>query len=177
MFLVNYLMWLQTKMRSLFWHTSKLAVLLACFFVASCGFHLKQASYLPDDLKEITLSGDDKRSALFEQLQSDLQRAQVSLTPKNTKQAAELYLYNDSLERQTLSLFKNGQVAQYELAYRVSYRLTRPGQEPVKQMFELYRNYQDDPDNALAKAKELELILTEMRRLASQRIIRELSQL
>ena len=176
MFQVSCLMWLQTKMRGLF-GISKLAIVLACLLVASCGFHLKQASYLPADLKQLTLSGDDRRSALFEQLQADLKRAQVSLQPANPQSAAELYLYNDSLERQTLSLFKNGQVAQYELAYRVRYRLTRPDQAPVEQMFELYRNYQDDPDNALAKAKELELILSEMRHRASQRIIRELSQL
>jgi len=59
----------------------------------------------------------------------------------------------------------------------VSYRLTRPNQAPYEQSFELYRNYQDDPNNSLAKSKELEIILSEMRKLATKRIIRELSQL
>ncbi len=138
---------------------------------------MKQASYLPDDLKVLTLSADDARSELYEQLKSDLIRAQVTLNPTRAKQVSELHLFKDSLERQTLSLFKNGQVAQYELAYKVSYRVTRPSGKAVEQTFELYRNYQDDPDNALAKAKELELIVSELRRQASERIIRELSQI
>jgi LPS-assembly lipoprotein len=55
--------------------------------------------------------------------------------------------------------------------------LKRPGQKAINQSFELYRNYQDDPDNALAKAKELDLLLREIRKQASRRIVRELSQL
>ncbi|MCG7533895.1 LPS assembly lipoprotein LptE [Pseudoalteromonas sp. OOF1S-7] len=155
--------------------------LITCVTLSGCGFQLKKASYLPDDLRVLHLSGTDSKSALFMSLRQELKRAQVRLLPSpklgNGKDAVELHLYRDSLERQTLSLFKNGQVAQYELAYSVRYRLTRPGFEPVEQEFELYRNYQDDPDNALGKSQEREIILSELRQLASRRIIRELSQL
>ncbi|MBQ4845753.1 LPS assembly lipoprotein LptE [Pseudoalteromonas sp. MMG005] len=155
-----------------------LALALICVLLSSCGFHLKKASYLPQDLQTIILTADDKRSEVFELLKADLKRADVSIIDsKHAVNNVSLHLYKDTLERQTLSLFKNGQVAQYELAYGVAYRITRPGQEPVEQGFELYRNYQDDPDNALAKAKELDIILRELRQLASKRIIRELSQL
>ncbi|TMO64500.1 LPS assembly lipoprotein LptE [Pseudoalteromonas aurantia] len=154
------------------------ALALFCVLLSSCGFHLKKASYLPDDLRTITLTADNPRSEVYELLKSDLERAQVALLPTNSSsQHTALHLYKDTLERQTLSLFKNGQVAQYELAYAVTYRVSRPGKEPVEQGFELYRNYQDDPDNALAKAKELDIILRELRQLASKRIVRELSQL
>ncbi|MCG7560604.1 MULTISPECIES: LPS assembly lipoprotein LptE [Pseudoalteromonas] len=162
------------------WHGFMLA-LFACVALSGCGFALKKASYLPDDLRVLYLSGTDSKSALYSSLKQALRRAQVELLPSpklgNGQKAVELHLYRDSLERQTLSLFKNGQVAQYELAYSVRYRLTRPGFEPVEQEFELYRNYQDDPDNALGKAQEREIILSELRELASRRIIRELSQL
>ena len=59
----------------------------------------------------------------------------------------------------------------------MSYVVKRPKQEAIEKRFELYRNYQDDPDNALAKAKELELLISEIRQQASRRIVRELSQL
>nr|WP_306288137.1 hypothetical protein [Pseudoalteromonas sp. WY3] len=55
--------------------------------------------------------------------------------------------------------------------------INRPNAEPIEKRFELYRNYQDDPDNALAKAKELALLISEIRQQASRRILRELSQL
>ncbi|NOU52551.1 hypothetical protein HG263_18775 [Pseudoalteromonas sp. JBTF-M23] len=156
-----------------------LALALVCVLLSSCGFHLKKASYLPIEMRTLQLTGDDTRAQLFELLSSDLRQAKVALvtSAKNNTPIAKLHLYRDTLERQTLSLFKNGQVAQYQLAYGVSYRLTRPNQEPIEQRFELYRNYQDDPDNAIAKAKELELLLNELRQLASERIVRELSQL
>ncbi|MFY8298277.1 LPS assembly lipoprotein LptE [Pseudoalteromonas sp. SS15] len=154
-----------------------LAFLLACVLLSGCGFHLKQASYLPKELQTLHLSGDDSKSELFSLLRKDLITSQVTISDNRNKQVPELHLYRDSLTRQTLSLFRNGQVAQYELAYSVSYRVTRPGLEPVDKEFEIYRNYQDDPDNALAKAKELDIILNELRKQASKRIVRELSQL
>ncbi|ALO43144.1 LPS assembly lipoprotein LptE [Pseudoalteromonas phenolica] len=170
-------MWLQTKMHLSHSNKHGLAFLLACVLLSGCGFHLKQASYLPKELQTLHLSGDDSKSELFSLLRKDLVASQVTISDNRNKQVPELHLYRDSLTRQTLSLFRNGQVAQYELAYSVSYRVTRPGLEPIDKGFEIYRNYQDDPDNALAKAKELDIILNELRKQASKRIVRELSQL
>ncbi|TMO77826.1 hypothetical protein CWC16_11950 [Pseudoalteromonas sp. S3776] len=153
-----------------------LALVLMCFVLSSCGFHLKKASSLPDNLKTLTLKGDDEKSSLFLNLKKELKASNVELTP-SAKNVAQLYLRKESIERQTLSLFQNGQVAEYELAYGVSYVVKRPGEKAIEKRFELYRNYQDDPDHALAKAKELELLISEIRQQASRRIVRELSQL
>jgi LPS-assembly lipoprotein len=153
-----------------------LALVLMCFVLSSCGFHLKKASSLPDNLKTLTLKGDDEKSSLFLNLKKELKASNVELTP-SAKNVAQLYLRKESIERQTLSLFQNGQVAEYELAYGVSYVVKRPGEKAIEKRFELYRNYQDDPDHALAKAKELEMLISEIRKQASRRIVRELSQL
>jgi len=153
-----------------------LALVLMCFVLSSCGFHLKKASSLPDNLKTLTLKGDDEKSSLFLNLKKELKASNVELTP-SAKNVAQLYLRKESIERQTLSLFQNGHVAEYELAYGVSYVVKRPGEKAIEKRFELYRNYQDDPDHALAKAKELELLISEIRKQASGRIVRELSQL
>jgi len=83
----------------------------------------------------------------------------------------------DSLQRRTLSLFSNGQVAEYELIYKVQYQLILPGQEPRPYQIELYRDYQDDPSRALAKSKELDLMLSELRSQAVARIIRQFGRL
>ncbi|AZN32214.1 LPS assembly lipoprotein LptE [Pseudoalteromonas sp. Xi13] len=153
-----------------------LALVLMCFVLSGCGFHLKKASSLPDNLKTLTLKGDDEKSSLFLNLKKELKASNVELTT-SAKNVAQLYLRKESIERQTLSLFQNGQVAEYELAYGVSYVVKRPGEKAIEKRFELYRNYQDDPDHALAKAKELELLISEIRKQASSRIVRELSQL
>ncbi|MBU2970317.1 hypothetical protein KO527_13250 [Pseudoalteromonas sp. C2R02] len=157
-----------------------IAVLLCSVALSGCGFKLKKASVLPQEFKYLTVTADDANSALYRQLKKQLVNANVDLSEDAIGRQANsphLVLNKDKLDRRTLSLFKNGQVAEYELTYHVAYQVFRPGQDTVKHNFELYRTYQDDPNKALAKAKELDIILTEMRLQASHRIVRELSQL
>jgi len=157
-----------------------IAVMLCSVVLSGCGFKLKKASVLPQEFKYLTVTADDANSALYRQLKKQLVNAKVDLSEDAVGRQANsphFILNKDKLDRRTLSLFKNGQVAEYELTYHVAYQLVRPGQDTVKQNFELYRTYQDDPNKALAKAKELDIILAEMRLQASHRILRELSQL
>jgi LPS-assembly lipoprotein len=56
-----------------------LALALVCLLLTSCGFHLKKASNLPDDLKVISLVGDDEKSALFELVEKELIASKVDL--------------------------------------------------------------------------------------------------
>ncbi len=151
--------------------------LLCLVLLSGCGFRVKQVSDLPTDLRKLTVISEDNESQLYRQLKKQLDRAKVIYSDVNRADRAELLLFKDKLDRRTLSLFKNGQVAEYELTYHVSYQLNRPGDEAIKKNFELYRTYQDDPNSALAKAKELDIILSEMRTQASYRILRELSKL
>jgi len=58
-----------------------LALVLMCFVLSSCGFHLKKASSLPDNLKTLTLKGDDEKSSLFLNLKKELKTSNVELTP------------------------------------------------------------------------------------------------
>jgi len=119
----------------------------------------------------------DKHSELLQQLGAQLERNQVRLLDSSDAQSAIFVLDSDSLQRRTLSLFPNGQVAEYELIYKVNYQLVLPGQEPRPYQIELYRDYQDDPSRALAKSKELDLMLTELRQQAVARIIRQFGRL
>ena len=84
----------------------------------------------------------------------------------------DIRLQGDDLNRRLLSLFPTGQVAEYELILSVRYLIAFPGKEPQAVEFEVTREYQDDPDAILAKSRELQLVLTEMRQQASERIVR-----
>ncbi|TMO81756.1 LPS assembly lipoprotein LptE [Pseudoalteromonas spongiae] len=149
--------------------------LLLCFvLLVGCGFKLRTASVLPDDLQNLVVTATTPDSQLFTELQNSLTLSNINTDSKHA--TAELKLLKDSLNRRTLSLFPNGQVAEHELIYTVSYQLIRDKQKPITNSFELTRNYQDDPDNALAKSREMELILSELRQQASNLIIRQLGQ-
>ncbi|WP_372770643.1 LPS assembly lipoprotein LptE [Pseudoalteromonas sp.] len=150
--------------------------LLLCFvLLVGCGFKLRTASVLPKDLQNLVVTANNPDSQLYAELQKSLALSNINTTDESHA-SAELKLLNDSLTRRTLSLFPNGQVAEHELIYTVRYQLIRDQQKPITNSFELTRNYQDDPDNALAKSREMELILSELRTQASNLIIRQLGQ-
>ena len=149
--------------------------LLLSLLLSSCGFQLRGSLPL-EKYPAVYLQGD-KHSELLQQLGMQLERNQVKLLDSSDAGAAIFVLDSDSLQRRTLSLFPNGQVAEYELIYKVNYQLVLPGQEPRPYQIELYRDYQDDPSRALAKSKELDLMLTELRSQAVARIIRQFGRL
>lgn len=149
--------------------------LLSSILLSSCGFHLR--GDLPLSHFPAMYIQSDRHSELAALLSSRLEYNKVELLGSYQQSAPMLQLLSDTLERRTLSLFPNGQVAEYELIYKVRYMLTMPEGEAQPYEFELFRDYQDDPNQALAKAKELELMLGELRQQAASRIMRQLARL
>lgn len=154
------------------------ALLIVCLIlsIAACGFTLRGSQQLPGNIKQVevrSLSAHDPQArALANRLsvyQLGYTRAASELDMPNT---VILELRPENLDRRLLSLFPTGQVAEYELIYRIDYRITFPGQEPINTSLEVLREYQDDPDQVLAKSRELDLVLEEMRADAADRIIR-----
>ncbi|MDF3126833.1 MULTISPECIES: LPS assembly lipoprotein LptE [Rheinheimera] len=150
-------------------------LLISSLLLTSCGFHLRGS--LPLERYPAIFVDAKKHSELASLLSDQLESNKVKLLTELDPKAPALMLQQDSLERRTLSLFPNGQVAEYELIYRVKYQLLLPDQELQEFQFELTRDYQDDPNLALAKAKELDLLLQELRSQAASRIIRQLNRL
>jgi LPS-assembly lipoprotein len=150
-------------------------LLVSSLLLASCGFQLRGSLPLAK-YQAIYLQGD-QHSELLERLEVQLKRNDVKLLLQSDTKYPLIKLDSDSLSRRTLSLFPNGQVAEYELIYTVRYQIVLPGQDPQFYQIELNRDYQDDPNAALAKARELDLMLTELREQAVARIIRQLGRL
>ena len=158
------------------WRQAVLPVLLlVSLLLSSCGFQLRGQLPLAK-YPAIHLQGD-KHSQLLTELSMQLSRNNVQLLEQSSANVPQITLDRDSLQRRTLSLFPNGQVAEYELIYTVNYQLQLPNQEPIPYKIELFRDYQDDPNRALAKARELDLLLSELRGQAVARIIRQLGRL
>ncbi|MDN4501248.1 LPS assembly lipoprotein LptE [Alteromonadaceae bacterium BrNp21-10] len=152
--------------------------------LSACGFKLRGDFTLPDNLQKIELLGVSNNDPLFREVKSRLQHYKISVTDKNPLNGRDeislprLTLLQDNLERRLLSLFATGQVAEYELIYTVSYTLLMPGENDTRHIsFDIVREHQDDPDAVLAKSRELNLILKEMRRQAADKIMRQLTNL
>jgi LPS-assembly lipoprotein len=144
-------------------------------FISSCGFHLRGDYLLSPQLQTLQLTSGDKFGELTRQVKQHLSLNKIKLVPNAVKNVPQLRLLKDSLNRRTLSVFPNGQVAEYELIYTVRYQLILSEEDVRSFEFELNRDYQDDPNVALAKSRELDLMVSEMRNEAANRILRDLA--
>ncbi|TRX57360.1 LPS assembly lipoprotein LptE [Thalassomonas sp. M1454] len=151
--------------------------LLAVSLLSGCGFKLRGDYLLPEEFNTLYVSSVDKHGELTRMVKQHLSINEVEILTKSSVNAPELRILNDSLDRRTLSLFENGQVAEYELTYTVRYEVKFAQAETQRFQFELYRNYQDNPDRALAKSRELTLLRSEMRSEAANKILRNLASI
>ncbi len=170
------ILWLNLKQVSV-------VILLTCLCVA-CGFKLRGDYLLPAQLQTLTLTSVDKHGELTRLVKQHLLLNEVNVVSTAPEQAVnsnqvipELKILQDALDRRTLSVLPNGQVAEYELIYKVKYQVVIENQPSQNFEFELNRDYQDDPDLALAKSRELTLLLSEMRQLAADRILRDMASI
>lgn len=155
--------------------------LVALLGLSACGFKLRSDQSLPPGIEQVYLTGGQENSPLKRAVVDYLRIYQIPYVgqPPDTKQqqTVALYLMRDSLDRRLLSLFPTGQVAEYELVLTVQFQVAYANQEPRSITFDVTREYQDDPDAILAKSRELDLVLAEMRQLAADRMIRMLPSL
>ncbi|GLP98010.1 LPS assembly lipoprotein LptE [Paraferrimonas sedimenticola] len=144
---------------------------LSLLFSSGCGFRLQGSYQIPDTLQTIHLSSNDQYSELTRLLSERLRVNNVQLVDSDPQTVPELRLINDRLERSTLSLFPSGKVAEYELIYTVDFAVSQPGREPRAESVIIRRDYLDDPRTALAKSREMDMLLKEMRQQAADRIV------
>jgi LPS-assembly lipoprotein len=154
---------------------SVLIIMVCTTLVSACGFHLRGDYLLSPQLQTMHLSSVDKFGELTRKVKQHLSLNQVNFVANSANGTPQLRLLKDSLNRRTLSVFPNGQVAEYELIYTVRYQLLLSAEDQRSFTFELNRDYQDDPNIALAKSRELDLMLSEMRDEAANKILRDLA--
>ncbi|HCM48538.1 MAG TPA: hypothetical protein DIS98_13945 [Colwellia sp.] len=163
----------------------KLSLTIKCLIIAllttslltACGFQLRGNYLLDDDLQTLYVSSTDVHGELTRLVKLSLTRNQVNVLKRPKTDIPELRIISDELDRRTLSLFSNGQVAEYELIYSVYYQVRFAGEDAKDFRFEIYRDYQDDPNFALAKSRELSLLLSEMRTSGADKILRDLARI
>lgn len=154
---------------------SIISISLMVLMLTACGFKLRGDYLLAPELQTLYVSSIDKHGELTRIIKQHLSLNQVSVLNKFAKNTSQMHILKDSLDRRTLSVFPNGQVAEYELIYTVRYQLTFIDQTAENFRFELTRDYLDDPDIALAKSRELSLMLREMRVEAADKILRDMA--
>jgi LPS-assembly lipoprotein len=152
------------------------AFLLAAtvFLVAACGFQLRGVATLP--FESIYVQAQPK-SLLAQQIKRAVRTgSSTRVSEKPDDAEVTLQIVNELQERRILSLTGGGRVAEYELSYRVVFRLTDAQKRehiPSSEIL-LRRDYSYRDDAALSKEAEEALLYRNMRDDAVQQLVRRL---
>ena len=157
--------------------TQALSILLIASLLSACGFRPRGEYLIAPELKTLTITSTDKYGELTRLVKEHFQFNDVKIVNGTSELVPELHILQDRLDRRQLSVFPNGQIAEYEIIYTVQYQVLIGDKEPQFFEFELNRDYQDDPNFALAKSRELNLLLNEMRKTAADRILRSMASI
>ena len=151
-------------------------VALSIMLSAGCGFKLQGNYSIPEQLQTLNLTSQDEYSELTRLVRERLRLHSFTLIDASDD-IPTLHILHDSLDRTTLSLYPTGNVAEYELTYYVTFAVRLPQGEAQEFDVVIQRDYLDDPRTALAKSREMELLLKEMRNQAADQMIQILASI
>lgn len=154
----------------------KFLLLALLLTLGACGFHLRGPAQLPFETIYVQGGGN--------QLGPDLQRylrsgSNVKVVQVPDEAQAVLQILGEGREKRILSLTGGGRVGEFELFYRLSFRLhDGKGTElmPTQQL-ELKRVLSFSDVQVLAKEQEETLLYRDMQSDAVQQVVRRLSTL
>jgi LPS-assembly lipoprotein len=157
--------------RAFYRHTSLLLTLAMIFLLSGCGFHLKHNNGLVDKFPEIYLQTNSPKSELTRLVKVRLRGADIKILTEPSPNASVLKLISETRTERTISLYANAQNAEKEIGYTMKYSLKMPNYTAKDFTVNLYRDFLYDSTQALAKSREAELLLKELRIVAADQII------
>jgi LPS-assembly lipoprotein len=155
-------------------HPSSFILLAATLLVAACGFQLRGVAELP--FESIYVQAAPKSLLAQEIMRAVRSGSSTRVAEKPDTAEVTLQIITERQERQILSLTGGGRVAEYQLRYRVMFRLTDMKKReyiPASEIV-LSRDYAYRDDQVLSKESEEALLYRDMRSDAVRQLVRRL---
>lgn len=151
-----------------------LTALLCALLLAGCGFQLRGAATLPYESLYVQAPVGSQFAVQFRRVITAGGGTRVVDNPKDA--AATLILVNELREKSILSLSGAGRVSEFQLRYRMSYRLIDKGAAEIIPMTEivLIRDFSFSDTATLSKESEEALLFRDMQNDAVQQLVRRL---
>ena len=153
-----------------------LTALILALTLTSCGFHLRGSENLPFETLYIQDSG---AQGIAHDLRKALKSNGVTLASSAESAQASLELMSENLEKRILSLSGNGTVREYELIYRVTFRVHGQGGTlwGRPQTVEQRRDFSYNDSALLSKGAEETRLNNDMRSEAVREVLRRVGSL
>lgn len=151
------------------------AAAMLCLALAACGFQLRGAATLPFDSMYVQAPPTSQFATQLKRTVTAGSQTKVADRPVDAQ--VVLQILNELREKHILSLSGGGRVREYQLRYRVFYRLTdsKSASEhiPATEIV-LHRDFAFNDNEALAKEAEEALLFRDMQNDAVQQLVRRL---
>ena len=134
-------------------------MILAIISLIACGFQLRGGIEANFD----SISIDGGSAGFVKQLKKRFRQSSIVVLPNGGD--VKLQIVDDLLDKRILSLNSDGRISEYELNYKVSYRVKGQNDSEWGQLInnEVRRQYTYDDENVVAKALEEEKLINGMR--------------
>ncbi|MCX8641070.1 MULTISPECIES: LPS assembly lipoprotein LptE [unclassified Gilliamella] len=149
--------------------------ILMAVSLTGCGFHLQNETEIPARFKTMTYISYDPYGQLSREIKELLHNNKIKLIDSgNLQKIPTLKIVNDSLDRNTISIYQDGKAAEYQLVLKIEAQVVIDNVKVYPIKVRIFRTFFDNPTAALAKTTEQDLIEDEMYKQAAKQIIRKL---
>lgn len=155
-------------------HASRLTLAAAVLLLAGCGFQLRGAAPIPYETLHVAAPATSAFALELKRAVRAQSKTRVLDTPKDAQ--ATLHVLEETREKVILSLSGGGRVREYQLRYRVIYRLagqTNRDLRPRTQI-QLHRDLSYNDNDTLSKESEEALLFRDMQSDAVAQLLRQL---
>jgi len=137
-------------------------VIITCAITA-CGFHLRGAYTLPENLSPLYLDRNSMSQDLYKELRTTLKASGAELTDDAAAAASELKISLENRSRDVTSVDTLGRAREYRLIYRLVFTLKTPEETLIKNSaIKLSRNLLFNPEAVLGRDLQIEGMYKDM---------------
>jgi LPS-assembly lipoprotein len=151
-----------------------LAIVVMLLALSACGFQLRGAANLPFETLYVAAA---PTSTFATQLRRAVTSGSQTKVVNNPKEAqATLHLLGEAREKTILSLSAGGRVREFQLVYRVSYRVADKDNKELRAptQIRLHRDFSFNDQDTLSKESEEALLYRDMQTDAVNQLLRQL---
>ncbi len=148
-------------------------VLLLGLLLTACGFHLRGALDLSDDMAPVYVDAGSVQQ-LGRDIRSLLQDNGVAVTDSMEQAKTVLALKSESRQNRVLSVDSNGRAREYLLVYTAAFSMQVKPAKAEERSLQVSRSLLFDENAVLAFANEADVVYEELRRDAARQILQKL---
>ncbi len=152
------------------------SLLLSLLLLQGCGFHLRGAVILPDEMAATWVDGSGVSTELVRAVQDGVRRTNGGVVSRESAATSVLKLSGEEFSRRVATVDgSTGKVSEYQLSYRVTWQLRSIAGALVKQgELKQSENYKYSGTEVLGKEQEEEHLRKVMIREAVRDLLRAL---